>query len=218
MPTLPTTEVAVIPLIAGTSIMDPGSHGAAVMQDVITTLRSLVGFQAIQFGTYLEEPDSLQLLVDWDSRQDHERFMESAAYEPVLNRLSDIMHVSHAKFCHVDFEPAGSLSRAISAPITEIVTFYYDYSPDADWLTTAAEAEKRLGKELKSPGYMNIAYGITHEEVEYMSIKGKAALLMLGWESEDTRMSSRETTAFKQSIELLSDGAKAIEAHCLVMI
>ena len=60
---MPTTEIAVIPLIAGTSIGDPNSHAAAVMRDTAATLHQQDGLQQVHFGTQIESPDVLQMII-----------------------------------------------------------------------------------------------------------------------------------------------------------
>lgn len=60
---MPTTEIAVIPLIAGTSVGDPDSHAAAVMRDTVATLHQQDGLQQVHFGTQVESPDTLQMMI-----------------------------------------------------------------------------------------------------------------------------------------------------------
>jgi hypothetical protein len=56
---MPTTEIAVIPLIAG----DPDSHAAAVMRDTVATLHQQDGLQNVYFGPQVESPDVLQMMI-----------------------------------------------------------------------------------------------------------------------------------------------------------
>lgn len=60
---MPTTEIAVIPVIAGTSIGDPNDHGAAIMKATSSTLHQQPGLQEIHFGTQVESPDNVQMLI-----------------------------------------------------------------------------------------------------------------------------------------------------------
>ena len=214
---MPTTEVATIPLTPGTSIGDPSNPGAAVIADVATTLRQQPGFQKMHFGTSVETPSSLQMLFDWDSLQHHEAFVASDAYQPHLQRCATIM-AGPVDIHHVDFEPAGALDTALSAPVTEIATFYCDGEPAGDWTSNAAKAGEWLEREAAAAGYLGIAYGITHEEVEYKGVKGKAAVIAIGWKSVEAHMSFRETQTFKENIGLLRGEAKAIEMHHVVMM
>lgn len=121
---------------------------------------------------------------------------------------------------HVDFEPAGALRKALSAPVTEFATFYCDAqsAPGAEWKSNAAKAGEWLEKEASQVGYLGLAYGVTHEEIEYKGVKGKAAVIAVGWTSKEAHMAFRETQTFKENTGLLRGEAKAIEMHHVVMM
>jgi heme-degrading monooxygenase HmoA len=214
---MPTTEIALIPLTPGTSIGDPSNPGATVLASVASTLRQQPGFRSMHFGTQVESPEILQMLFDWDSVSDHEAFVASDAYTPHLQRCATIMAGPVGIF-HVDFEPAGELGKALKAPVTEIATFYCEGEPGKDWKSNAAKAGEWLEKEATAAGYLGGAYGITHEEVEYKGVKGKAAVIAIGWTSKEAHMNFRETQTFKENIGLLRGEAKAIEMHHVVMM
>jgi heme-degrading monooxygenase HmoA len=214
---MPTTEIALIPLTPETSIGDPSNPGAAVLKDVSTTLHQQPGFRSMHFGTQVESPNILQMFFDWDSRSDHEAFIASEAYGPHLQRCATIM-AGPVEIAHVDFEPAGALGRALGAPVTEIATFYCEGEPGGEWMGNAAKAREWLAREGAEAGYLDVAYGITHEEVEYKGVKGKAAVIAVGWTSKEAHMGFRETQTFKENIGLLRGEAKAIEMHHVVMM
>lgn len=142
--------------------------------------------------------------------------MASAAYTPFLSRLQTVMS-GGADLSHVDFEPSHSvLQQALSAPVTEFATFYFDSQPNTDWLSNAGKAAEWLRKEAK--GFVDIAYGITHEVVEYQGVKGKAAVIAVGWESKEAHLAFRDTDSFKENIGLLRGGSKAIEMHHVALM
>ena len=157
---------------------------------------------------------TLQLIsVDWNSRKHHEAFAASADYKPWLERLDKAIDTSKAAFHHVDFQPLNELSKVASAPVTEISTFFFgDGAPGAEWLGDAAKSAELMGKEDQaSSGVVGLAYGITHEELSRDGVNGKAAVVMIGWESEAARAAFRETQTFKEVFGLLKGEAKAIE-------
>lgn len=143
--------------------------------------------------------------------------MASAAYQPFVKRLGTIMS-ANAQIHHVDFEPSGALTKAFSAPVTEIATFYCDSKPIPEWLSNASKAAAWLEEQPASAGYLGGAYGITHEVVEYQGVKGKAAVLAVGWTSKEAHMAFRGTETFKENIGLLRGEAKAIEMHHVVIM
>jgi hypothetical protein len=146
--------------------------------------------------------------------------MASAAYQPFVQRLGTIIS-GNAQLHHVDFEPSGSgggaLAKAFSAPVTEIATFYCDREPVADWLSNASKAAKWLEEQPASAGYVprSAAYGITHEVVEREGVKGKAAVIAIGWTSREAHMAFRETETFRENIGLLRGGRGGL--RCIML-
>jgi heme-degrading monooxygenase HmoA len=68
------------------------------------------------------------------------------------------------------------------------------------------------GDSASSSGFVGLAYGITHEEVSFREgDKGKAGVVMVGWESEAARAAFRDTQTFQEVFGLLRGEAKAIE-------
>lgn len=121
-----------------------------------------------------------------------------------------------ADIYHVDFQ--GALAKALDAPVTEIATFYCEGEPGAEWLSNAGKAGEWLEREAAASGYLGAAYGVTHEELEYKGVKGKAAVLAVGWASKEAHMEFRETETFRENIGLLRGEAKAIEMHHVVLM
>lgn len=214
--TMPTTEIAVVSLTPGTAIGDPSDPGAIVLQDVATTLHQQPGVQAIHFGTQVESPETLQLLVTWSSLADHETFRASESFGPYLQRCAQIM-AGPADIAHVDFGPDGeALSKALSAPVTEIATLYYEGQPGANWSGDMVKVGEVIEKAAE--GFLGAAYGVTHEEVEYQGVKGKAAMLAVGWTSVEAHQKFHETETFRENIGLVRGEAKGVEMHHVVLM
>ena len=146
--------------------------------------------------------------------------MASPAYGPFVQRLGSIMS-GNATIHHVDFEPsAGALTKAFSSPVTEIATFYCDSEPIPDWMSNAAKAAEWLGEQPAEAGYVggSAAWGITHEVVEREGVKGKAAVIAIGWTSREAHMAFRGTETFRENIGLLRGEARGIEMHHVVLM
>jgi hypothetical protein len=152
--------------------------------------------------------------VDWDSRKHHEAFAASPTYNPWLQRLDNAIDTSKAAFHHVDFQPPGSLAKAVNAHVTEITTLYFgdgasaedcDGSPAEDWLYEVDQVVRVMGREgslTSASEFMGVAYGITHEEVSRDGVKGKAGVVLMGWESEAARDALPVTRAFEEWLGL----------------
>ena len=129
----------------------------------------------------------------------------------MLARENDVVDCSKGTFHHVDFEPVGSKAKVVNAPVTGITTLYWDGAPGANWLSDAAKAAELMGKDSASTGFMGISYGITHEELSHEGVKGKAAVVLVGWKSDEARTAFRQTKTFEECVGLLKGEAKAID-------
>jgi hypothetical protein len=57
--------------------------------------------------------------------------MAAEAYQPFRENMGTI-HTDVPDVVHVDFLPERGVSAALSAPVTEVATFYYDEAPPRD--------------------------------------------------------------------------------------
>jgi len=230
---MPTTEIAIIPLHPGTAIGDPDTEAAQIIKECADTITRQPGCQEINFGPTIESPDVLQMLIsktlpsapllimleltelqDWDTRQSHADFEASSEYPPFMKAFGKII-AGGAQLIHVDFQPASALTKALSAPVTEIATFYHNGAPSDSYVEDALKIEPVLAK---ADGYLGAALGVTYEEVEREGVKGKAAVLVVGWQSKEAHMAFRETESFRENIGMLRGEAKGIEMHHVALM
>lgn len=152
---------------------------------------------------------------DWNSLSHHKTFMATEAYQPFLNRFLTIAGGAPSML-HVDFEPAGGYTKATSAPVTEVATFYFgSKEAPADYLEGARKFAEIFENE-KTAGFLGAALGLSHEDnlkSPKEGLEGRAAVLVIGWESVDAHMKVRETQLFKDNIHLLRNGVKDAEVH-----
>ena len=71
------TEVAILPLKAGSQVDDPNTPAGSIVQDCIHTVLEQPGAQRAYFGTAHEDPTSMHWFVDWDSHDNHMQFTKS---------------------------------------------------------------------------------------------------------------------------------------------
>lgn len=125
---------------------------------------------------------------------------------------------ANASMCHVDFQPELELEGVLGAPVTELATFYCEGEVGSGWLGDAGKAAEWLGREARGDGFRGMVYGVSHEEIEYKGVKGKAGAVAIGWESKEGHMAFREKATFKENIGLLRGDAKAIEMHHVAVL
>lgn len=211
----PVTEIATLPLATGMEIEDPTSPAGQSWANVLDTLQKQEGYQRSFYGRQLEDPQLVQLFVDWDSYESHETFMKSSIYGPTMQRLASILNgaidVKHASFDpHL---PSNAIGKT-NAPVTEVLLAVLS-SKDENYASNAAKFAK-LTRD-NANGCKGASTGWVREQVGHESLgeaqKGFVYAFVIGWESKDVHLAFRETTAFKESISLIRDGAQALQVN-----
>lgn len=140
--------------------------------------------------------------------------MASPEYGPMVKSL-DAITSGPPSFVHYDFASMGKLTAALSAPVTELATFYLP-SKTSTFQTNLEKFEK-AASESGTNGFLGIATAWSIEDVEHEGFgegkTGKSLLLAIGWESIDAHMAFRETDVFKDNIGLLRGEPKGVEVH-----
>jgi len=202
------TEIAFIPLKAGVDVNDENNPGYQAWQDTLSTVSQQAGYQRAYYGPELEDPSTLQLLIDWDSLESHLKFIDSPAYGPFVSTLGSLL--SSPPYLH-HFQPTPFPPSILgSAPVVEMATFY---GTGPHFLSNVEKFTDTL--KGKAPGYIGLAYGPVVEEIEKTKGegKGKAVVVCIGWESKEAHLKFRDSEDFKENIHYLRDGVKAVEVH-----
>ncbi|KAI9053686.1 hypothetical protein LZ554_002639 [Drepanopeziza brunnea f. sp. 'monogermtubi'] len=202
---VPVTEIAYITLKPGIELEGSGA-AAQAWKETLTTVSQQDGYQRMHWGRTLEDPNQLMLFIDWDSRDAHLKFVATPGYTPFKNRLGTIMEGVHLH--HVAFSPfpPSILGRA---PVIEFATFFGTSD------VFLSHVEKFMGAAGKPEGYHGSVYGPSVEDDVGKHAdggdKGKAVVLLIGWDSVEAHTKFRETEGFQKNIGLLEDGAKGAE-------
>ncbi|KAH7400081.1 hypothetical protein BKA64DRAFT_707761 [Cadophora sp. MPI-SDFR-AT-0126] len=201
----PVTEVAYITLKPDSDIS--GSTPAAkAWKEGLSVIAKQDGYQRSSYGRAIESPDLLMWFIDWDSREAHIKFSQSPAYVPFKSSLGVLMADVH--FHHVPFSPFPPtiLTRA---PVVEFATF----------LDTKPHFISNVDKFMKGIGTPDQCYGgawgdsVEADVGKHVdgSVKGRATVLLVGWESKEAHMKFRETEVFEKNIGLLREGMGGVE-------
>lgn len=113
---------------------------------------------------------------------------------------------------HVDFLPEGASDKVFGAPMTEVAMAYYDGAVPAEYVDVVLAFGKRIARE-GVEGCLGMVVGITHEDVQMEEVKGKAALVCLGWQSIEAHTKFWGTPVFQESIEGLRGQSRKVEMH-----
>ncbi|CAG8974557.1 hypothetical protein HYALB_00005830 [Hymenoscyphus albidus] len=199
------TEIAYLTLKPGVDIS--GSTDAAkAWQEGLSVVKKQEGYQRSYYGRAMESPDLLLWFIDWDSYEAHINFTKSAVYESFANNLSALMEGVHLHHVGLKPFPPTVLSKA---PVIEFATF----------LDTKPQFLDNVGKFMNAVGIPEKCYGGAWGECvetdvgkhEDGSVKGKAVVLVIGWESKEAHMQFRETELFKETLGLLREGTGGVE-------
>ncbi|KAL1723819.1 hypothetical protein EV715DRAFT_245353 [Schizophyllum commune] len=206
---MPCTEVSVLPLVDGSDLRDPNNRTAVALKECFDVVDKQDGFQQYHLGQAVEDTSTLVGFIDWDSLDNHLAWKEHPDYPGVAERISPTFP-GPGRIFHVDFHPHDDFIKAIHAPVTEVAMLYFDGGPPEDYLDTLASL-RPLTEKLD--GMDASAAGITYEELEYEGVKGKAVVLVAGWESVEAHAAFKETAAYKENAGVLRSSAKKSEVY-----
>lgn len=111
---------------------------------------------------------------------------------------------------HVDFE--GDPAGALKAPVTEIATFYFNDIAQ-DYTKGVHDFISLCLKDQSGMNFHGYATGPTHEVMEKDGVKGKAGVLIIGWDSVEQHMEFRKLEVFQKNSQMMRQSAPAIEVH-----
>ncbi|CAL3968821.1 unnamed protein product [Diplocarpon coronariae] len=207
----PVTSVAYITTKPGIDLEGTGT-AAQAWKEALATLPQQNGFQSRRWGRTMENVNLVMLFVGWDSHESHLKFIASPGYAAFKSSLAaNVMDGVH--FHHVTFQPL--LTKIIDkAPVVEFATFF-DTTDDLQ-----VNVPKFFEAAGTPEGYHGCAWGPsiqtdvgTHADG---SLKGKAVVLLIGWDSKEAHLKFMETETFSKNIGLLREGMKGAEVFHVV--
>jgi hypothetical protein len=230
---MPAYEIFTMPLAAGSNFGDPDNNASAVAKDCFEQIQKHSGGKKIYFGTVVEKPEVFKAIISkshnrhlshtyqllttyppsaWDSIQSHKDFMTTTEYPSFAKKFLSIKGGDHS-IIHVDFKPSNDIhDKALTAPVTELATFLFPSAIPESYESGLLEFDA-ANVEAKIKGYQGAAYGFAHEDEVVLEDgkKGKAVVLAIGWDSVEDHLKFRETSTFKEHINLLTDGISGAE-------
>ncbi|EME42047.1 hypothetical protein DOTSEDRAFT_72969 [Dothistroma septosporum NZE10] len=203
---MPTTEIAGFQLLRNINVDNPDPDLGAKIQEWSDSVVTQEGHQESWIGIVDEKSDELVAMITWDSVEAHIATLKRPDYKAVAESISTIFS-GPGYMHHTDFEPYDQLAKAVSCPITEIATFYFDDEPPDGYLKRFRKFCEAAMKE-EGPRPLAAAAGITHEEVEHEDVKGNAVVFVAGWNSIEAHGRFRESEVFRKHMPGLMDGAE----------
>jgi heme-degrading monooxygenase HmoA len=179
----------------------PDSEEGKAWASTLDVVKAQPGFQRSYWGLGVENPDELYNISDWNSVEDHLKFVSSPEFGEMLGKNRGYLAGKPVSY-RVNLKPHPATDALSKSPVTELFTCYFPADITAE---TKAEFEAvfnrfaEVGKN-KAEGITAVAGGWVVEEVEYKDQKSRAFLGVFGWQSVDAHKKYRETDAFKEAV------------------
>ncbi|KAF2704235.1 hypothetical protein K504DRAFT_442302 [Pleomassaria siparia CBS 279.74] len=218
----PVAEIVKLTLREGVDISSSTTTtGGGENQDVITeglkTIRSQPGCMAVWWGSRIETPGIVQMVIEWETLASHAAFEAQPSYPDFRKSISGLLSAAPEIF-HIHLSPSAPFSTPGSAPVTECVNMLFPkgYSPAAytsNWKSFCTEGAE-LAKEARGAAGAWSIEEVKHEGVwneEENGEEGPTFVAFIGWTSVEAHTKFRETDDFAKIIPYLRDGPKGVE-------
>ncbi|KEF58322.1 uncharacterized protein A1O9_06248 [Exophiala aquamarina CBS 119918] len=200
------TSIAIVPLSHGDRPEDVGTSASSLMQGRISDILKSPGAQRCYWGRAVEHPDLLYLLVDWDTLQHHVNFTnnprdDATDLSPLFAGTPVIYHAELTP------EPAPGILTKPQSPVTEVATIYFPVDLPELTQEKVVSDTKKFRAILDTPdGCIASSGGWVLEEVEIpgQDKKGKAFIMMFGWESIEAHNSFVKTPKVQEHVHLIA--------------
>lgn len=203
------TEIVPITLKPGTDItsLETAKH----LKEAFTTLRAQKGNKTIYYGPTLEDPSHFDAVIEWATMDDHIAFTKTEEYGPFLSGLHENFVEKINDLHHVREPYVSAAGKALSAPITEILTMYFPL--DVDKADFEARFKVFVDTAFAHSGVVAFAGGWVVEELEYEGTKGPAYAAAIGWTSLEKHREYTQTQYFKDSVPKLAEVTRGKAFH-----
>lgn len=149
--------------------------------EITSELQEVAGVSGLYFGSKTESPATWVLVIQWTSGAAFKAFTHSEGFKPWFAKYQSV--VEKDSMHQVPLGPKAGV--ALGAPCTEIFTAFGIESTFPENMGSFVKAMDAASPE----GYHGIGWGIVEEEIAAPTgKKGPAALMAVGWDSEDAHM------------------------------
>ncbi|KAL1800735.1 hypothetical protein ACET3X_001077 [Alternaria dauci] len=185
-------------------------------QSTLSTIAQVPGCKALYWGRQLENPDTVQMVVDWESIDAHEAFVKSPEYQPFISKIGEELITEEPKIFHVKFTADRSTSdNPFTMPVTECLNGYFPPDYNQDEYTSQFSKFRAEAATVPQSGASGIAGAWSVEPHQHESlgegVDGKLFAMFIGWPSKEAHMEFRETEDFKRVAPFLRTGLKAMK-------
>ncbi|TGO47590.1 hypothetical protein BCON_0271g00110 [Botryotinia convoluta] len=222
----PVTEMVRIGLRGEIGVGDLEGEGkgeaeeaARIWRETLDTVAAQKGCTNSYYGGTLEDEGVLIWCIDWTSLAPHKAFMGSPAYLAFLENLQPIM--GSAEIIHVrKLDVAGAIEKGNAGQkggVMEVATFFDVEDVFLEGVEYFKTAIRNLHAEKKIAGFLGVIDSgeviekIAKNKEAMEEEKGRALVIMIGWENKEAHMAFRETKEFADNIGYLRKGTSGAD-------
>jgi len=178
------------------------------VKQLFEVLHKQKGYHGGWWGCWLEAPEKVQMLHQWDAISSNYAFAESADFQAILAIFDPVMAAPPSTH-HVFFD--AKFPEVVKAPINEVTTFY---GPDENF--EAFDFENLAVIFRNGVGFGDFTKGAAVEELTLGEDKVKAYNVLAGWESAEAHGEIFKTSEVQEGMAKYGSafqGLKGREVH-----
>ncbi|KAF2122921.1 hypothetical protein BDV96DRAFT_510628 [Lophiotrema nucula] len=207
------TEIVYIPFKVGLDL--ESGDAAKLLDEVLSLLAKHKGTTSINWGRQIETPNVVQMVIGWNSVDDHKAFEQIPEFEPFIQNLSKCiaapLTIILVKLPSI--EPGAN--NPLLAPVTECINAFFP--PEQSESEYASSFQRFRDEALEIPDMKATAliggWSIETHQHENLGegVDGKLFTAFVGWPSVEAHLNFRKTEAFPKITGHLRAGAKAVK-------
>ncbi|PVH96669.1 hypothetical protein DM02DRAFT_569204 [Periconia macrospinosa] len=194
-------------------------EGKAVLEEGAPVVASQKGCNAVYYGTRIENPDIVHMIVDWENIEAHNAFIESSIYKPFLAKMAGIL-ASEPKPFHVTIPSTHPISRPLSAPVTEVLETYFEPTYDRSVFDSKfAQMIAVFGEVGGDTSLYAAGWGVEEHRHEALAAEGEkdgpAAYFsaLVGWDSVEHHVNFMQKDELAKVMPILAGEFKTAAAY-----
>lgn len=181
-----------------------------VVHEAVTMLREQKSIRHFRWSMILQEDNKLCIFVDWDEKSTLDRYLQSDAYQQLLqfmNSQTTEPITSHS----VVFDPYGTavLDNKVghgTSPVAEVLYMYFGGVPENFQDTATTTVQQFLQKIGQTATGMTgeSSIGWILDEVAYKGEMCRTCVLVVGWHSVESQLQFLATEDFKSALPIIA--------------
>jgi len=209
------TEIVYIPMKPGLDLST--DEAKETWESTLSTIAKQPGAKALYWGRQIENPDTVQMAVEWESIEDHRTFEKTPGYQPFLAPIMDkLASGDDPTIFHINFPTSQSGSdNPFTMPVTECINAFFAPDYNQEEYSSQFSTFRTMATEIPNVEAKGVIGGWSVEPQKHESlgegVDGKLFAAFIGWPSVDAHMEFRKTEDFGKLIPHPRGGPKGMK-------